>query len=108
QDFFDKIWGDTEGYVYLPVKEGDKVRKFFLAWPQKRDAVVRHVLKYAAAPGCEIFFSPAIYDRMSARHDAVKGSHVAWADFDGNFPEEWPVDVAPKPHLEVQSSIPTK
>lgn len=108
REFFEQIWCDTEGYVYLPVKEGERVRKFFLQWPEKAEAVVRHVLRYAAQDGCEIFFSPALYSRMSARHEHVLGSHVAWADFDGNFPEEWPTDVAPKPHLEVQSSTPTK
>ena len=111
-DFFDQIWGDTEGYVYLPVKEGKgpaaRVRKFFLAWPQKREAVVRHVVKYAAMDSCEIFFSPALYSRMQATNEAVLGSHVAWADFDGNFPEEWPTNVAPVPHIEVQSSTARK
>lgn len=104
-DFFDQIWGETEGFVYLPVKEkAGRVRKFFLPWPQKREAVARHVLKWSAAEDCEVFFSPALYSEMKATNDAVKGSHVAWVDFDGNFPEEWPDDVAPIPSIEVQSS----
>jgi len=104
REFFDKIWGETEGYVYLPVKEGERVRKFFLRWPEKREAVIRHVLKWSAAEGAGIFFSPALYRQMSAKNDKVLGAQVAWVDFDGNFPEEWPTDVAPRPHLEVQSS----
>lgn len=108
-DFFGKIWGENEGYVYLPVKEqlGDgnaRVRKFFLQWPQKREAVVRHVLKWAAVDSVEVFFSPALYKSMSSKNDNVLGSRVAWAEFDGNFPEEWPENISPKPSIEVRSS----
>lgn len=108
QDFFEQIWGDTEGYVYLPVKEGDRVRKFFLRWPEKAPAVVRHILKYAAIDGCEVFFSPALYSEMKATNKSVLGSWVAWTDFDGNFPETWPESIAPRPHVEVQSSTRAK
>lgn len=108
-DFLDKIWGENEGYVYLPVKEqtGEgqaKVRKFFLQWPEKREVVAKHILKWSAVEGCEVFFSPALYKSMSAKNDNVLGSQVAWAEFDGNFPAEWPDDVAPRPSVEVQSS----
>jgi DNA replication protein DnaC len=29
-------------------------------------------------------------------------------DFDGNFPEVWPTDIAPKPSIEIQSSVSSK
>lgn len=103
-EFFDTLWGETEGYVYLPVKEGQKVRKFFLHWPEKRESVARHVLKWAAVDGVEVFFSPALYKSMSAKNENVLGSHVAWVEFDGNYPKDWPEDVAPLPSIEVQSS----
>lgn len=103
-EFFDTLWGETEGYVYLPVKEGQKVRKFFLHWPEKREAVARHVLKWAAVDGVEVFYSPALYKSMSAKNENVLGSHVAWVDFDGSYPKTWPEDIAPKPSIEVQSS----
>lgn len=103
-EFFDTLWGKTEGYVYLPVKEGLKVRKFFLPWPEKREAVARHVLKWAAVDGVEVFFSPALYKSMSAKNEEVLGSNVAWVEFDGNYPKDWPEDIAPLPSIEVQSS----
>lgn len=103
-EFFDTLWGETEGYVYLPVKEGLKVRKFFLQWPEKREAVARHVLKWAAVDGVEVFFSPALYKSMSAKNTNVLGSRVAWVDFDGSYPTEWPESTAPIPSIEVQSS----
>jgi KaiC/GvpD/RAD55 family RecA-like ATPase len=108
-DFFDSIWHETDGYVYLPVKESDgRLRRYFYRWPEKREAVAKFVLKHAANPEAEIFFSPAIYSKMSATQEAVKGSWVVWADFDGNFPEEWPTAVVPRPSVEIQSSTDRK
>lgn len=107
RDFFRKIWGENEGYVYLPVKdrEAQRVKKFFVHWPEKEEAVYRHILKWAAIEGAEIFFSPALYRRARPRNEDVLGAQVAWVDFDGTFPTEWPVDVAPVPSVEVQSSV---
>lgn len=108
KEFFEQIWGDTEGFVYLPVKEGNRIRKFFLAWPEKKDAVVRHILKFSADDTCEVFFSPALYRSMSAKNNNVLGSQVVWADFDGSFPKDWPTDIVAKPSIEVQSSVDSK
>lgn len=107
-EFLDQIWKDTEGHVYLPVKTPEGFKKFMIPWPAKREEVVGHILKYAALPGCEVFFSPALYSRKSPRAEYVLGSWVAWADFDGNAPETWPTDIAPIPSIEIQSSIPGK
>ena len=106
RDFFHKIWGDNEGYVYLPVKDNEagKVKKFMLRWPEKEEAVYRHVLKWSATEGAEVFFSPAIYSRMRPRNEDVLGAQVAWVDFDNSFPATWPEDVAPIPSVEVMSS----
>lgn len=106
RDFFHKIWGEHEGYVYLPVKDSEagRVRKFFLQWPQKEEAVYRHILKWSATEGAEVFFSPALYSRMRSRNEDVLGAQVAWADFDNNFPHTWPEKLAPVPSIEVQSS----
>lgn len=108
RDFFRKIWGDHEGYVYLPVKDNSvspaKVKKFFVQWPQREEAVYRHILKWSALEGFEVFFSPALYSRMRARNEDVLGAQVAWTDFDNNFPASWPEKTAPLPSIEVRSS----
>lgn len=108
-DFLDKIWGEDEGAVYLPLKEQTadgmpKVRKCFYRWPEQRESAAKFILKHAADPSVEVFFSPALYRGMSAKNTNVLGSRVAWVDFDGNFPAVWPDDIAPRPSLEVQSS----
>lgn len=107
-EFFEQIWKDTEGYVYLPVKGVNGVRKFMMPWPARADAVVNHVLKWAADETAEVFFSPAIFKSRKPLQKEVLGSWVAWVDFDGNFPDPWPEDFVPLPTLEVQSSIGSK
>jgi hypothetical protein len=107
-EFFDYIWGTTEGFVYLPVQPEPYGPKdwqgVMFQWPKQRAGVVRHVLKYAATQA-NVFYSPAIFKTASPKKDAVLGSWVLWADFDGNAPEEWDSDI-PRPTLIVQSSLP--
>jgi hypothetical protein len=108
-EFFDRIWGDAEGYAYLPVKESTgRLRKMFLRWPEQREAVPKHVLKHAANPEAEVFFSPALFKSMKPEQDNVLGSNVVWADFDGNAPTEWTSEIVPQPTIEVQSSTEKK
>jgi hypothetical protein len=102
-EFFDYVWRDTKGYVYLPVERGGKWTLFFFAWPRQRAGIVRHVLKHEAI-GANVFYSPAIYSATRAIKGNVLCSHVLWVDFDGNAPEEWPEDV-PEPTLKIQSSL---
>ena len=107
-EFFDQIWKDTEGYVYLPVKGVNQFRKFMMPWPAKREAIVNFVLKWAASETDEVFFSPALFKSRKPLQKEVLGSWVAWVDFDGNFPDTWPKDIAPLPTLELQSSTSVK
>ena len=104
--FFDQLWKDTKGYVYLPVKVNTgELKKYMIPWPERREAVINHVLKYAAMPGCEVFFSPALYSKNRPTQENVLGAWVAWADFDGNAPEKWPGKDVPIPTVEIQSSV---
>ena len=107
-EFFDQIWQDTEGFVYLPVKGVNQFRKFMFPWPAKREQVIEFVLKWSASETEEIFYSPAIFKSRKPLQKEVLGSWVAWVDFDGNFPEHWPTDIAPVPSLEIQSSTSVK
>lgn len=106
--YFEQIWKDTEGFVYLPVKGINGFRKFMIPWPAKKEAVVNHVLKFAADETAEVFYSPAIYSKPKPTQENVKGSWFAWVDFDGNAPTSWPVEIAPVPTIEIQSSTSQK
>lgn len=107
-EFFDQVWKDTKGYVYLPVKGVNGFRKFMIPWPAKREAVVNHVLKWAADETAEVFYSPALYKSPKPTQENVLGSWVAWVDFDGNAPTTWPAEIAPMPTIEIQSSTSQK
>lgn len=103
-EFFEQIWSDTEGWVYLPVKSRDGFRKFMIPWPRKAEKVVDHVLRWAADENAEVFYSPAIYKSPKPLQEEVLGSWYAWVDFDGNAPTTWPKEIAPVPTIEIQSS----
>ena len=107
-EFFDYIWGDTEGFVYLPVQPapyGPKDWKgVMFQWPKQRAGAIRHVLANAATDS-NVFYSPAIFKSASPKKEAVLGSWVLWADFDGNAPDNWDEQDVPHPTLIVQSSL---
>lgn len=108
-DFFEYIWGDTEGYVYIPVQPEPygptDWHGFMFQWPRQKAAAVRHVLKHAASMA-NVFYSPAVFSAASPKKDSVLGSWVLWADFDGNAPADWAALDVPVPTLIVQSSLP--
>lgn len=113
--FFNLVWGSVEGYVYLPVKSRENTwRKVYFEWPKHRDYVVSHVLQSSAA-GNDVFFSPVLWNKPEVSKNAIQGSHVVWADFDGSAPDDWAtlppkaigsasVPVPGPPSVEVQSS----
>jgi hypothetical protein len=115
--FFEMIWGNVEGFVYLPVKTKENVwKKVYFKWPEHKQYVIEHVLASSAARK-DVYFSPVIWNKPSStvsRTDII-GTNVLWADFDGSCPEEWasipgqavsddPRAVPGPPSVEVQSS----
>lgn len=117
-EFFDTLWGNQDGYVYLPNKDlkspdNPLWTKIFFKWPEQKENVIKYSL-VTSAKGLEVFCAPAIFKETRATKDAVKGSFVLWADFDGNAPAEWPATLAtlpqdgspavPPPTMRVQSS----
>lgn len=115
-DFFSYIWGEEKlapnTFVYLPIKENDLSERgnwttFMFDWPRQRKAVVKHVLKWAATPALDVYYSPALFAYASPKRESVLGSRVLWVDFDGNAPTSWDDNsLAPEPTLRIQSSIP--
>lgn len=106
--FFDTIWGDTQGYVYLPNKDisrpDDPVwSKVFFKWPEQKENIIRYTL-VSDAKGLEVFCAPAIFKDTRATKDAVLGSNVLWADFDGNAPSQWEALDQTGPHGGAQQA----
>lgn len=103
--FFDYIWQDTKGFVYLPVEFEGNWTNYMFSWPRQKGAVVRHVLKWSAITA-NVFYSPALYSVARPLKENVMGTWVLWVDFDGNAPLTWDEINVPSPTLIVQSSIP--
>src|SRR4249920_411987 len=88
-NFFHFMWGETEGYVYLPTKDSNEEwKKVFYKWPVHEKAVVNYVLA-ATAEQKNVYFAPAIFKTPKPVREFVLGSNVIWTEFDGNAPKNW-------------------
>lgn len=118
--FFDFIWGDTPGQVYIAtLNKGGGFTQYMPEWPRHRDAIVRQVLA-ENAEGKDVYYCPSIFvpkadavdvtdtGGMRATRENVKGAQVYWVDLDGNAPQDWAVFAKekdlPEPSLIIQSS----
>lgn len=124
-NWFETIWRNSEGYVYLATKDSNGVwRKTFAQWPTQKGQVRDYTLRQAAQ-GKEVYYSPAIWNSKELSHESFKLSNVLWADFDGNAPnnppgqpitlasaggpgasDSAPPTTIPEPSSKVQSSAP--
>lgn len=107
ESFFQYVWRNTEGYVYLPVLRGDQIEQFMFQWPRQKSAVIKHVLR-GVADGADVHYSPAIFEKPRPIKENVLGTHVLWVDFDGTAPDKWVNDIVPEPSLRIQSSTPER
>ena len=110
-NFYDYLWGDNEGWVYLPTKniKTDEWDKVMFEWPKHKSHIIKHTLA-KSAEGKDVYVAPVLFTEARPIKDNVKGSNFIWVDFDGNAPSQWtsetvaaPEDV-PEPSLRVLSS----
>lgn len=105
REFFEYIWGDVKGLVYVPTLDRGVISQTMYEWPRQKEAVITHTLK-AVAEGKDAFFSPALYKSGPPKKENVLGTSVLWADFDSNVPTKF--DKIPEPTLRIQSSLKNK
>ena len=109
KQFFETVWRDTQGYVYLPtINHGQQLTKYMYEWPRQKSAVVKHVINQDSL-GNDVFYAPSLFKEAKPEKDSVLGAHVFWTDFDGNAPQSWP-EIAkkhsiPEPSLIIASSV---
>lgn len=90
EEFLDFMWGDNQGYAYIPIKEPHKEDadfevKFF-EWPKEKQEAVDYIIK--VSPVAEVYFGPALYKKIgSPVPENILGSQVLWTEFDGNAPK---------------------
>lgn len=110
-NFYDYLWGENEGWVYLPTKNPttDEWQKVMFEWPKHKQHVIKHTLA-KSAEGNEVYVAPVLFNEPRPVKDNFKGSQFLWVDFDGNAPEGWSpepaasLDEAPEPSMRVMSS----
>lgn len=116
-NFFNKIWRDTEGRVYLATKNNEQVwRKYLFEWPQNKDGITEWVLEQSAS-GHDVYCGPAIYKpgADSPTKENILGSWTYWSEWDG-FAPDWSAEGpqtassgfpggVPSPSIRVRSSV---
>lgn len=107
-DFCDFLYESQNGYAYLPTKNEEGSSEvwspYFFKWPAQKDQLVRHVLTMSKVK--DVYIAPSLFSKPSALIENVIGTHVLWADFDGNCPTSKDLADAnvPEPTLRIQSS----
>lgn len=110
-EFFNFLWGEHQGYVYVGRKDNRKApteggywKKEFFSWPDQCDALVRHIS--IRTPGQEVYVAPSLFREPAATREAWLGSCVLWAEFDYGAPRHLPNGI-PSPALRIRSSTDT-
>lgn len=95
-EFYDLLWEQEQGYVYLPnrnptkdPKDSDYWQKVMFEWPVDREKIIQYTLA-KNAQGCDVYAAPVIFRERRPIQENIKGSYTCWVDFDGNAPAEWP------------------
>lgn len=115
-NFFETIWQNEQGYVYLPTLDRASMewKKTMYEWPKHKSHIINHVLG-KTAQGLDVYYAPVLFKEPRPTKENVKGSFVVWTEYDGSAPKEWSpetsaspdvADVAPvpPPTLRIQSS----
>lgn len=114
-EFYETLWHNEEGYVYLPTKDSDSTwKKNFFKWPENKKGIAEWTLEQSAS-NKDVYCSPVIFNEPKDAVKAnVKGSFTLWGDWDGEAPEwhgegrERATDAlpgVPPPSARVQSSL---
>lgn len=100
-EFYDLLWEQEPGYVYLPNRNPSKSKddpeywqKVMFEWPKDRSKIIQYTLAQNAK-GCDVYAAPVIFTERRPIQENIKGSFTCWVDFDGNAPSEWPSYVPP-------------
>lgn len=111
-DFFEKLYRDQTGYVYLglksPTQKGEiaDFSQEFYTWPEQKGLILSRI--HEESPTKEVYFGPALFTERSSKKVSVKGSYCVWAEFDGKVPDDAELYAKgiPSPSIRIRSSKP--
>lgn len=111
QTFFEKLYRDQSGYVYLayktlangPVQNVEWQQEFY-RWPTEKSLILARIKKEQDTK--EVYFGVALYKEKSAKKVDIHGSYVLWTEFDGTLPSDKLLAESniPEPSIRIQSS----
>lgn len=109
KEFLFFLYGEESGYVYVAVRNQNLEfdhpeywKQEFFEWPKQKEEIIRWLHK--GAESYDTYIAPALFSAPSSKKEHVKGSHVAWVDFDGKIPTD--LNGSPSPSVIVASSDP--
>ena len=103
--FLSSLYGDREGYVYVPTKNPKTGfwQEYYFPWPLKKKQIVTHLLTHTKDHDC--YVAPSLFKAPNAKKQAWQGTNFVWCEFDGNAPATTPNGI-PAPSIRIQSSSP--
>jgi AAA domain-containing protein len=113
KSFFNLLYRDTEGYVYiaikdpkLPVEHPEYWKKKFFKWPHQVEDLISYVTN--SSRKYDVYSSPSLFRREDATKAAWLGTWCVWTEFDGNTPQLGSQTLdCPHPSIRIRSSLET-
>lgn len=85
-EFLDDLFGDQEGIVYSPAKQGKSFKQYFFEWPQERDQLEAHLNDFNKR---DVYVSPVLFNSKVISPESFLGTQYLWTEFDGNTPNDF-------------------
>lgn len=101
-EFLEFIYGNQTGYSYVALRPAftDQWITYFFEWPNDRSKIADFIRAHTRDN--EVYYSPALFSKPSAKQEDFKCTQVIWSEYDGQLPGT--VDNLPVPSLRIQSS----
>lgn len=96
-DFLKLVWGEQEGYVFLPRKRKKWIENEAFFWPKDSERIDDYLSKHK---GSDLYYTPNLFGQPTRRREYVRNPRWLYADLDTVGPAKLGV----RPHLAVQSS----
>lgn len=103
-DFFQKLFRQTQGYVYLALKsKTGAFQQHFFEWPAELPRIEAFI--EANKDTYDVYFGPALYREKEVSKRSIIGSYCFWIELDHDEPPAAPPEVdIPGSSIQIQSS----
>jgi len=97
-EFLDTVWGEEDGYVFLPYKSSRWVESKAFHWPGDRDKVEAHIARHQDKN--DLYYCPNLFSKPQRHKEHVKNPKWLYADLDSVDPRK----IELRPTIAIQSS----